>query len=124
MLLPTAKPSDLEALARREAQAERLGSQIDASDAAIGVASGGTREPAKGTLTREVSVVTASSSDIRTRLQPIVDAGFTVEGVTTPTLALCSLARRASRARPRRRRRVRCSHAICRRASPSFGTAS
>ena len=93
LLLPAAAPSSLEALARREARQGVPIVQIEASDVVTGVMSGAVRESATRAPWREVSVVTASSSDIRARLQPILDAGFTVEGVTTPSLALCSIAR-------------------------------
>ena len=67
---------------------------MEPDDAVIRVALGGTRESPGGGSAREVLVVTASASEIRARLQPIVEAGFSVEGVTTPGLALLSLARR------------------------------
>ena len=43
--------------------------------------------------TSEVAFVGASAADLRPRLQPLVDAGLVIEGVSTPALALCSVAR-------------------------------
>ena len=44
-------------------------------------------------VTRDASVVAVSNADVRDHLQPVLDAGFVVTGVTTPALALASLAR-------------------------------
>ena len=49
---------------------------------------GGTRGEPGHHPKREVSFFAAGSEDIRARLKPIVEAGFLVEGVTTPCGAL------------------------------------
>jgi Tfp pilus assembly protein PilN len=100
MMLPPAKRWRVEALARRDARRGGAAAQIEAADATIGVALGGMRESPSRVLQREVSAVVASSADIRASVQPLIDAGFIVGGVTTPGLALCSVARRRRGAVP------------------------
>jgi hypothetical protein len=91
--LPPASPLHLEAIARRESGEElaRWGSLP--GDSATGIILGETADDADGRPRREVAFAAASTPDIRTRLAPIVAAGFTVDGVLTPALALVSLAR-------------------------------
>lgn len=54
---------------------------------------GVSRSAAEAGAIREVAFVGAAAADIRVRLQPLTDAGIVVEGVSTPALALCSVAR-------------------------------
>lgn len=89
--LPPAKPADLAALARREAAREFA--LLQNTEVTSGIIVGGLRAAPQGAPTLEVSLVAASAPDIRARLQPLADAGFVIEGVVTPALALCSMAR-------------------------------
>ena len=90
--LPPAKPADLEALAAREARKEIAPLETDGDRATIGIMAGS--EVVVGTQRRrEVSMVAVSTTEVLRRIQPIVDAGFVVEGVLTPALALTAVAR-------------------------------
>ena len=90
--LPPAKPADLEALAAREARKEIAPLEADGDRATVGIMPGG--EVVMGTQRRrEVSMVAVSTTEVLRRIQPIVDAGFVVEGVLTPALALTAVAR-------------------------------
>jgi Tfp pilus assembly PilM family ATPase len=90
LLLPSAPESELEARARHHA-ASVLG--MNAVDVTVAMSFGGTRGEPGHHPKREVSFFGAGSQDIRACLRPIVDAGFVVEGVTTPCGALWSQAR-------------------------------
>ena len=90
LLLPSASDSELEARARHHA-ASVLG--MNDLDVTVALSFGGTRGEPGHHPKREVSFFGAGSHDIRTRLRPITDAGFVVEGVTTPCGALWSQAR-------------------------------
>lgn len=90
LLLPSAPASELEARARRHG-ASVLG--MNDYDVTVATTIGGTRGEPGHHPKREVSFFAAGSADIRARLRPIVDAGFIVEGVTTPCGALWSQAR-------------------------------
>jgi len=91
MALPPAKSRALAQLARREAAAEV--DLLRQTDVISGIMAGSSRtifpEPAK----RDVVFVAASAADVRTKVQPLLDAGFAIDGVTTPPLALCSIGR-------------------------------
>lgn len=89
LLCPAASRSELEAVAR-ERGAAVLG--LDPRDVTVGVSIGATHGEA-GQQKTELSFFAVGSQDIRSRLRPIVDAGFVVEGVTTPCGALWSQAR-------------------------------
>jgi len=90
--LPPAKPADLEALAAREARKEIAPLETDGDRATVGIMTGS--EVVMGTQRRrEVSMVAVSTTEVLRRIQPIVDAGFVVEGVLTPALALTAVAR-------------------------------
>jgi hypothetical protein len=90
LLLPTAPRPELRAAAARHGAAT-LGLEID--EVAVGTSIGEPRgEPGHPSKT-EVSFFAASVHEIRSRLQPIFDAGFQIEGVTTPCGALWSQAR-------------------------------
>jgi len=90
--LPPARPADLEALAAREARKEIAPLETDGDGASLGIMLGG--EIAMGThRRREVSMVAVSTAEVLRRIQPIVDAGFVIEGVLTPALALTAVAR-------------------------------
>ena len=90
VLLPTASHAELEDAARHRG-AELLG--VDPGDVAIGTFIGQKRaEPGRPPKV-EVSFFAASLDEIHTRLRPIVEAGFVVEGITTPCGALWSQAR-------------------------------
>ncbi len=93
MLLPPAKPADLEAVARRETRRDLAALEFQGQPAAFALAFGGTvATPAAGTR-REVLFAAAAAPDVQRRLQPLVNAGFIVDGVVTPALALMSIAR-------------------------------
>lgn len=90
LLLPSDHPSELESMARHHGA-----SVLGLSDAEVTVATtiGSKRgEPGHHSKT-EVSFFAAGSEDVRTRLRPLVEAGFEIEGVTTPCGALWSQAR-------------------------------
>jgi Tfp pilus assembly PilM family ATPase len=90
LLLPAAGESELESMARHHGA-----SVLGMRDAEVTVATtvGSSRgEPGHHPKT-EVSFFAAGSQDVRDRLRPFVDAGFHVEGVTTPCGALWSQAR-------------------------------
>ncbi len=90
--LPPAKPGDLEALATREARKDIAALETEGDPASVGIMVGA--EVTVGThRRREVSVVAVSTGEVRKRIQPVVDAGFVVEGVLTPALALTAVAR-------------------------------
>ena len=90
LLLPSASESELEARARHHA-ASVLG--MNDVDVTVAMSFGGTRGEPGHHPKREVSFFGAGSQDIRACLRPIAEAGFVVEGVTTPCGALWSQAR-------------------------------
>ena len=90
LLLPSAPASELESRARHHG-AMALG--MHDYDVTVATTLGGARGEPGHHPKREVSFFAAGSAEIRTRLRPIVDAGFIVEGVTTPCGALWSQAR-------------------------------
>ena len=77
-------------MARRHA-ASALG--LNDLDVTVATSIGATRGEPGHHPKREVSFFAANSHEIRARLRPIFDAGFSVEGVTTPCGALWSQAR-------------------------------
>lgn len=89
LLLPSASDSELESKARHHGA-----SLLGISDRGVTVATsiGATRGEPGHHPKREVSFFAAGSEEIRARLRPIVEAGFLVEGVTTPCGALWSQA--------------------------------
>ena len=90
LLLPMGSDAELESRARRHG-ASVLG--MDPREITASMVLGGSRGEPGHHPKREVSFFAAGSEDIRARLKPIVDAGFLVEGVTTPCGALWSQAR-------------------------------
>jgi Tfp pilus assembly PilM family ATPase len=90
LLLPMAPDSELESRAKHHA-ASALG--MSDADVTVSATMGGTRVEPGHDPKREVSFFAAGSADIRALLQPIADAGFLIEGVTTPCGALWSQAR-------------------------------
>ena len=90
LLLPSAPEPELESRARHHG-ASVLG--MNDRDVTVSTLIGGTRGEPGHHPKREVSFFAAGSNDIRARLRPIVEAGFLVEGVTTPCGALWSQAR-------------------------------
>jgi Tfp pilus assembly protein PilN len=90
--LPPAKPADLEILARREARKDITPLETDGDPASLAIIMGA-EVPVGQQRRREVSLVAASSTEVRRRIQPFVEAGFVVDGVVTPALALTSIAR-------------------------------
>lgn len=90
--LPPARPDDLEALAAREAKKDLTSLETDGERASIGLIPGGEVQVGSHRR-REVSLVAVSASEVRRRIQPLVDSGFIIEGVLTPALALMSIAR-------------------------------
>jgi Tfp pilus assembly PilM family ATPase len=87
MLLPEGRRKEIGAVAHQQAQSI-LG--LDPQDITVALAQG-----PKPTAERkiELSFFAAASEDIQQRLRPIQDAGFIVEGVSTPCGALWALAR-------------------------------
>jgi Tfp pilus assembly PilM family ATPase len=90
LLLPSASDAELESRARHHG-ASVLG--MSALDVTVATSIGATRGEPGHHPKREVSFFAAASEEIRARLRPIVEAGFIVEGVTTPCGALWSQAR-------------------------------
>jgi Tfp pilus assembly protein PilN len=90
--LPPARTEDLEALAIREARKD-IAQLETGGDGATVAAMPGAEVQVGPQRRREVSLVAVSNADVRDHLQPVVDAGFVVEGVGTPALALAALAR-------------------------------
>ena len=90
LLLPMAPESELESRARHHG-ASVLG--MSDADVTVSTTMGGTRAEPGHDPKREVSFFAAGSADIRALLRPIADAGFLIEGVTTPCGALWSQAR-------------------------------
>jgi Tfp pilus assembly protein PilN len=90
--LPPAKLADLEGLAMREASKDIAALEIDGERASVGILIGGEVQVGAHRK-REVSLVAVPTGEVRRRLQPVVDAGFEVEGVLTPALALTAVAR-------------------------------
>jgi Tfp pilus assembly PilM family ATPase len=90
--LPPAKPGDLEMLARREARKDITPLEADGDPASVAVVMGA-EVPVGQQRRREVSLVATSATEVRRRIQPFVDAGFVVDGVLTPALALTTIAR-------------------------------
>lgn len=91
MGLPPAKPSDLARLARQEALRDMA--LLQQTEVITGMMADSSRTDAQDPATREVAFIAVSASDIRARIRPLTDAGFVIDGVTIPPLALCSLAR-------------------------------
>jgi len=97
--LPPAKPEDLEALAIREARKDVAPLETGGVPASVSVAVGA--EVQVGSQRRrEVSIVAVAGDEVTRRIQPFVDAGFVVEGVLTPALALATVARADREASP------------------------
>jgi hypothetical protein len=90
--LPPAKPAALETLAAREARKDIAALETGGERASVAVVLGN-EVPVGSQRKREVSLVAVSSDEVRRRIQPLVDAGFVVEGVVTPALALTAIAR-------------------------------
>ena len=84
LLLPPAAPGDLQAVARREARTAPGG--LPSAPLADAVVAGALRDGR-----RQTGYVAVSADELRARLQPLVDAGVSVESVTTPALAHASL---------------------------------
>ena len=90
--LPPATPADLESLATREAHKDLAPLQTGGEGASVAIVLGGEVQVGSHRR-REVSLVAVSATYVRHRIQPLVDAGFVVEGVLTPALALTTVAR-------------------------------
>ncbi|HKY23153.1 MAG TPA: hypothetical protein VJM31_18200 [Vicinamibacterales bacterium] len=90
LLLPSGPVSELESMARHHG-ADALG--LEDAEVTLAATIGSKRtEPGQREKT-EVSFFAAGSQDVRERLRPFIEAGFEVEGVTTPCGALWSQAR-------------------------------
>lgn len=96
LLLPSTHHGELEAMARHHG-ASVLGRADD--EVTVSTSIGSTREE-RGRQKTELSFFAAGSEEVRQRLRPILDAGFAVEGVTTPCGALWSLAKMRRSALP------------------------
>lgn len=89
LLMPLAPIPSLETKARVRA-VSNLG--VDAASAVVSMTLGSTRgDPSRPK--RELCYFAAVADDVERRLRPVVDAGFVIEGVTTPCGALWSHAR-------------------------------
>ena len=84
LLLPPAAPGDLQAVARREARTAPGG--LPSPPLADAVVAGALRDGR-----RQTGYVAVSADELRARIQPLVDAGISIESVTTPALAHASL---------------------------------
>ena len=91
--MASARRSELQSIARRHAIQSGLASSADGSDVVTDSVVGEKRHSSDGPSKREIALVSASSFEIRERLQPILDAGFKVDGVVTPAEALWAQAR-------------------------------
>jgi hypothetical protein len=91
MVLPSAKPSELAGLAQREAMGDVP--LLQQTEVISGIHLGASRGFSTTAARREVVFAAASAPDIRSRIQPLIEAGFVIETVATPPLALCSIAR-------------------------------
>jgi hypothetical protein len=91
MVLPSAKSSELAGLAQREAAGDVP--LLQQTEVICGIHVGASRGFSTTAARREVVFAAASAPDIRSRIQPLVDAGFVIETIATPPLALCSIAR-------------------------------
>ena len=89
-LLPSAAADELESKARAHAASDLEMSDVEVT---VGTIIGSTRAEAGHRPKTEVSFFGAGSEEIRQRLRPFIEAGFTIEGVTTPCGALWSQAR-------------------------------
>ncbi len=99
MRLPPAKPGDLPAIAAREARKEIAALETDGTRATVATMIGA--EVTVGThRKREASVVAAAGSEVERRTQPLIEAGFHVERVVTPAMAMAALARSRGDALP------------------------
>ena len=90
--LPPARDSDLEALAIRESRRDLAPLESDGAQPVVALMVGA--DVQVGThRRREVSLVAVSEAEVRRAIQPLSDAGFDVVGVSTPAMALASVAR-------------------------------
>jgi Tfp pilus assembly protein PilN len=96
LLLPAGRQKELETIARQHG-ASVFG--LDARGISVGIAQGPAPPPG-GPQKIQVSFFAAVSTDIQDRLRPIQEAGFVVEGVTTPCGALWAQARLRRTAMP------------------------
>ncbi|MCX6550322.1 MAG: hypothetical protein NTY02_04810 [Acidobacteria bacterium] len=87
LLLPPAATADLEIMVRREARAAAGGP--GAGPTADGIVIGELQDGGR----REVGYVSVQPEEVRARIQPLVDAGFSVQGVVTPAMAHAALVR-------------------------------
>jgi Tfp pilus assembly PilM family ATPase len=90
LLLPSGAADELESKARQHA-ASVLGMSV--AEVTISTVIGATRAEAGHHPKTEVSFFAAGTHEIRQRLRPFIEAGFIIEGVTTPCGALWSQAR-------------------------------
>jgi hypothetical protein len=93
MLLPADDPDRLEANAIARAKGEHKEFAGWASNTWAGVATGGTFHLEHGAPGREALFAAMSAEDVRRRIKPFQRAGFAVDTVMTPELALTGLAR-------------------------------
>ena len=97
--LPPAANSDLEALSLREARRDLSTLESEAGRASVALMIGA--DVHVGThRRREVSLTAVPEDEITRHIQPLIDAGFNVCGVSTPAMALAAVARHHGRAMP------------------------
>ena len=86
--LPAAEPADpaLRAVIRDAA----LHGEVDVVSRTM---EGAARAAADGSAGRDLAVTLASRADLADRTRPLIDAGLRIDAVTTPPMALCSVAR-------------------------------
>ena len=97
--LPPAANSDLEALSLREARRDLSTLESEAGRASVALMIGA--DVHVGThRRREVSLTAVPEAEITRHIQPLIDAGFNVRGVSTPAMALAAVARHHGRTMP------------------------
>jgi len=92
LLLPPAPPRELAAAAERDVRRDTPLLQIDGGAFTYATAVGREREMPPGERRQEAFVAAAASDDVRRAIQPVIDAGFDVDVVLTPPLALRAIA--------------------------------
>jgi hypothetical protein len=97
--LPVAADSDLAAVAVDHAKEEIRLIEADGSRSSLAVTLGANVSVGDG-AGREIALTAASESQIARRVEPITRAGFIVDRVLTPAMALASVARRRRDATP------------------------
>ena len=67
-------------------------SLLKETEAVSGFVLGSVHKSGSESVGRDVLFAAAAAPEIRSKVQPLIDAGFRIDGLTTPPLALCSIA--------------------------------